>query len=143
MEIGIAAVPQINGKWPAPYFSVKGYSVSRTAAADPSRKEACRLFIQYVTSKQCQLRMMETHNQLPTIISALKDKAVTGNPLLAGQLDSLEKGTPMPTVTQMRAIWEAIKPVQQLMFAGKISPEEAPAIMQKRAENWIKALGLK
>ena len=143
MDIGIAAIPRVNGKWPMPYFAVKGYSVSRIAASDPDRKEACRLFIEYVTSRECQIRMMETHQQLPTLISALKDKAVTGDPLIAGQLDSLGKGTPMPVITQMRAVWDAIKPVQQQVFAGTISPEDAPAIMQKQAEDGIRALGIR
>ena len=79
----------------------------------------------------------------PTRISALEDKAVTGDPLITGQLESIEKGIPMPVITQMRAIWDAIKPVQQQVFAGTVSPEDAPALMQKRAEDGIRALGIK
>ena len=48
----------------------------------------------------------------------------------------------MPNITQMRAIWDAIKPVQQNVLSGKTKPEDAGAIMQKKAEEGIKALGL-
>ena len=48
----------------------------------------------------------------------------------------------MPVVTQMRAIWDAIKPVQQDVLSGKTKPGDAGAIMQKKAEDGIKALGL-
>ena len=143
MDIGIAAIPQVNGQWPKPYTAVKGYTISRTAVADPKKKEAARLFVEWVTNQDSQIRMMDTHKQLPTLKSALKDKAVTDDPMIAGQKDSLEKGTPMPVLTQMRAVWDAIKPVQQELFAGKIKPEDAPAKMQKRAEDGIKALGIK
>ena len=143
MDIGIAAIPQVNGKWPMPYTAVKGYTVSRTAVADPKKKEASRLFVEWVTNQDSQIRMMDTHKQLPTLKSALKDKAVTDDPMISGQKDSLQHGTPMPVITQMRAVWDAIKPVQQELFAGKIKPEDAPAKMQKRAEDGIKALGSK
>lgn len=143
MDIGLAAIPQVNGKWPMPYTAVKGYTVSRTAVADPKKKEASRLFIEWVTNQDSQIRMMDTHKQLPTLKSALKDKAVTDDPMIAGQKDSLQHGTPMPVITQMRAVWDAIKPVQQELFSGKIKPEDAPAKMQKRAEDGIKALGIK
>lgn len=143
MDIGLAAIPQINGKWPTPYTAVKGYTISRTAVADPKKKEASRLFIEWVTNKDSQLRMMDTHKQLPTLKSALKDKAVTDDPMISGQKDSLLKGTPMPIITQMRAVWDAVKPVQQELLSGKIKAEDAPAKMQKRAEDGIKALGIK
>lgn len=143
MDIGIAAIPQVNGKWPMPYTAVKGYTISRTAVADPKKKEAARLFVEWVTNHDSQIRMMDTHKQLPTLKSALKDKAVTDDPMISGQKDSLQHGTPMPVLTQMRAVWDAIKPVQQELFAGKIKPEDAPAKMQKRAEDGIKALGIK
>ena len=142
MDIGIAPIPQVNGKWPAPYSAVKGYTISQTAVKDANKKGAVRLFVEWVTSKDAQLKMMDSHKQLPTIKSAMTDKSVTDDPMIAGQKAQLEKATPMPIITQMRAVWDAVKPVQQELFAGKIKPEDAPAKMQKRAEDGIKALGL-
>jgi maltose-binding protein MalE len=142
MNFGVAPIPKINGKWPAPYYAVKGYSVNRAVLDSPDKKEACRLFIKFVTSKNCQIRMAKINKTLPSIISALKDKEITDDPLLMGQIDSIEKGIPIPVIPQMRAIWDAIKPVQNQLFDGKVSPAEAPALMQKNAEEGIKALGL-
>ena len=86
--------------------------------------------------------LFRSHQQIPTNLEAIKDAKITGNPLIAGQKDQLSKATPMPNITQMRAIWDAIKPVQQNVLSGKTKPEDAGAIMQKKAEEGIKALGL-
>ena len=142
MDIMLAPIPSINGKFPAPYCAVKGYTISQTAVKDPNKMEAVRLFVERVTNVKSQLAMMDTHKQLPSISDALKDKAVTDDPMIASQKAQLEKCVPQPIITQMRAIWDAVKPVQQELFAGKVTPEEAPAKMQKRAEDGIKALGL-
>lgn len=141
MNIGVCPIPAINGKYPAPYSAVKGYTVSQTVLKDRTKKAAVKRFIEFMTCKESQLKMTASHGQSPTIKTAMKEKVITGNPLIQGQLEQLAKTVPMPIITQMRAIWDALKPVQQDVFSGKMKPEDAPAKMQKRAEDGIKALG--
>lgn len=141
MNIGICPIPSINGKYPAPYTAVKGYTISQTAVKDDNKKEAVRRFVEFMTNKESQLKMSASHAQAPSLKTALADKQVTGNPMIAGQSEQLKYGVPMPIITEMRAIWDAMKPVQQEVYAGKVKPEEAPAKIQKRAEDGIKALG--
>jgi arabinogalactan oligomer / maltooligosaccharide transport system substrate-binding protein len=141
MDFGIATIPTINGKYPAPYSAVKGYTISASVANDKDKKEAVKLFLAFLNSKEAQLKMVDAHNQMPTNVEAIKDGKIQNNPLIAGQKDQLDKATPMPIITQMRAVWDGIKPIQQEVFAGKTKPEEAGAKMQKKAEEGIKALG--
>jgi arabinogalactan oligomer/maltooligosaccharide transport system substrate-binding protein len=141
IDFGIIAIPSIDGKNPAPYSAVKGYTVSE-GVKDADKVAAVKKFLTFVTSKDAELQMVDAHQQTPANIEAMKDVKITGNPLIAGQKDQLDKSTPMPTNTQMRAIWDAIKPVQQDVLSGKTKPEAAGAIMQKKAEDGIKALGL-
>lgn len=140
MDLGIAPIPTINGKYPAPYSAVKGYSIS-ASVTDPDKKEAVKKFLEFMNSKDAQLKMVDAHKQLPTNLEALRDSKITSDPMIAAQKAQLEKCVPMPIITQMRAVWDAIKPVQQEVFAGKTKPEDAPAKMQKKAEEGIKALG--
>ncbi|MBU3154890.1 sugar ABC transporter substrate-binding protein [Clostridium estertheticum] len=141
IDLGIMSIPTINGKSPAPYSAVKGYTVS-AGVKDANKLAAVKKFLMFVNSKDAQLQMVDAHQQIPTNLEAIKDAKITGNPLIVGQKDQLTKATPMPNITQMRAIWDAIKPVQQNVLSGKTKPEDAGAIMQKKAEEGIKALGL-
>jgi len=141
IDLGIMSIPTINGKSPAPYSAVKGYTVS-AGVKDANKVAAVKKFLMFVNSKDAQLKMVSAHQQIPTNLEAIKDAKITGNPLIAGQKDQLSKAIPMPTITQMRAIWDAIKPVQQDVLSGKTKPTDAGAIMQKKAIDGIKALGL-
>lgn len=141
IEFAIMPIPTINGKSPAPYSAVKGYTVSE-GVKDADKLAAVKAFLSFVNSKDNQLKMVDSHQQTPTNLEAMKDAKITGNPLIAGQAEQLAVATPMPIITQMRAIWDAIKPVQQDVLSGKTKPADAGAIMQKKAEEGIKALGL-
>ncbi|QCX33027.1 extracellular solute-binding protein [Caloramator sp. E03] len=140
MDLGICPIPSINGRYPAPYSAVKGYCIS-ASVTDPDKKAAVKKFLEFVNSKDAQLKMVDAHKQLPTNIEALQDSKITSDPMIAAQKAQLEKCIPMPIITQMRAVWDAMKPVQQELFAGKIKPEDAPKKMQQKAEEGIKALG--
>lgn len=141
IDFGVMAIPTINGKSPAPLSAVKGYTVS-AGVKDAAKKDAVKKFLQFVNSKDSQIKMVAAHQQLPTNLDAIKDSAITSNALIAAQKDPLDKCVPMPTITQMRAIWDAMKPVQQEVLSGKTKPSAAGAEMQKKAEDGIKALGL-
>ena len=49
-------------------------------------------------------------------------------------------GTPMPSVVEMRAVWDAMKPEMNAVLADQKTPEEAAAAMQGAAEAGIEAL---
>ena len=139
IDFGMDAIPSINGKDAAAYSAVKGYTISKGIADD--KKDAVKKFLAFLNNKENQLKMVDVHKQLPTNIEAMNDPKITEDPMIAGQKSALEKALPMPIVVQMRAVWDAMKPVQQELFAGTMKPEDAPAIMQEKAEEGIKALG--
>lgn len=141
IDIGVTSIPSINGKECAPLSAVKGYTVS-ASVTDATQKDAVKKFLLFVNTKEAQLKLEKAHAQLPTNLEAQKDPQITGDPLIAAQKDALAKADPMPTITQMRAIWDAMKPVQQEILSGKTKPAAAGAEMQKKAEDGIKALGL-
>lgn len=52
----------------------------------------------------------------------------------------MAKGTPMPTVVEMRANWDAMKPELIKVLAGQATPTDAAKAMQAAAEAGVKAL---
>jgi maltose-binding protein MalE len=143
IEYGLAPIPTIKGGQSRAYNAVKGYVVSQTAVKDENKKAAVRVFLEFLSTKDSQLKLSKVHKQLPTLKDAIADPSIQNDPDIAGQKEPLRLATPMPTITEMRAVWDAIKPVQQELFSGKVTPEEAGPKMQKRAEDGIKALGIK
>lgn len=140
VDFGIIPIPTVNGKSPAPLSAVKGYTVS-ASVKDKDKKEAVKKFIEFVNTKEAQLKMVDAHKQTPTNLEAMKDDKITKDPQILVQKEALAKAVPMPIITQMRAIWDAMKPVQQEVLSGKTKPEDSAAKMQKTAEEGIKALG--
>jgi predicted RNase H-like HicB family nuclease len=49
-------------------------------------------------------------------------------------------GIPEPTVSEMRCIWDAMRPEMQAVLAGNKTSEEAAADMQEAAETCIETL---
>lgn len=140
IDFGIMPIPTVNGKSPAPLSAVKGYTVS-ASVKDKDKKDAVKKFLEFVNTKEAQLKMVDAHKQIPTNLEAMKDDKITKDPQILVQKDALDKAVPMPIIPQMRAIWDAMKPVQQEVLSGKTKPEDSAAKMQKAAEDGIKALG--
>lgn len=140
IDFGTTTIPSISGKYPAPYASVKGYTISANVAGDKDKKSAIIKFLTYMNSKDTQLKLAEVHSELPTNVEAIKDVKIENNQLLVNQKDQLSKSISMPVANEMSAVWTGIKEIQQEVFKGRIKPEEAPSKMQKKAEEEIKKL---
>lgn len=141
LDFGIAVIPSVNGKFPTPYSSVKGYTVSANVAGDKDKKEAVIKFLTHMNGKEAQLKMAEAHNEFPTNLEAINDGRIQNNPLIANQKEQLSKSIPMPIAKETSAVWGAIKEIQQDYLRGWIKLEEVPSKMQKKAEEGIKKLG--
>jgi len=139
-NLGTAPLPKVSatGLWPAPYTSGKYFMIPEDLA--PEKEDAVIGFIEYVTSKEKQYEQLETLNRLPALKSAMDHESITNDPVLSGSIAQLEKGTPMPSVLEMRAIWDAINPEQSAVMAGTEMPAEAAENMQNAAITGIENL---
>jgi arabinogalactan oligomer/maltooligosaccharide transport system substrate-binding protein len=136
---GVAPIPQIKGaKWPAPYTSGKYFMIAKDVTE--AQLAAIKAFIGYVTSYENQVGMVVGLKRLPGLKKALEDPAITSDPILKGSSEQMAKGTPMPTVIEMRANWDAMKPEQNKVLAGSETAAEAAKNMQAAAEAGVKAL---
>jgi arabinogalactan oligomer/maltooligosaccharide transport system substrate-binding protein len=101
---------------------------------------AARGYIQFVTGREIQVALVAKLARLPVLKDALGDKIITSDPILKGSADQMVVGTPMPTVLEMRANWDAMKPEMAAVLSGTKTAEAAAADMQKSAVAAIKSL---
>ncbi len=137
MDIGIARIPRIDetGLWPTPTVFPMGYCMNVNATPEEARI-AARL-IRYLTAPDLQLEFARRYNLLPSRRSVLADSSLQANPLFRGALEQMMVGRPMPVNTEMRWIWDAMRPAYQGIFTNQITPEAAGKEMQDLAEKLI------
>lgn len=140
VDLGVARIPMVNetGLWPAPmtsgiYFMIPDY-------ISGEKLEIAKEFIEYISSDEVQLLFLEKHMRLPATITALENPLIASDPIVSGSADQMVVGKPMPTVAEMRAAWDAIRPNQEAVMAGKMSPESAAKAMQDAAEKLIREM---
>lgn len=136
-KLGVAPLPKITstGLYPAAYTSGKYFMLPKDLAG--AKLNAVISFIEFATNEENQLNQLATLSRLPGLKSVLSNEAISSDPVLAGSSEAMSYGVPMPTVVEMRCVWDAIKPEQTLVFAGSETPTDAAAAMQSAAEACI------
>ena len=139
-NLGVAPIPQVSatGTYPAPYTSGVFFMIPKDL--EGAKLDAVVDFINFATNKENQLAMVSKLSRLPALTDALEDKLITENPILAGSAAQMSYGTPMPTVIEMRCVWDSWKPEMQAVFADTESAADAAAKSQSAAEACIAAL---
>lgn len=139
LNIGLAPIPRINqtGRMPAPMAAAKGYSINVNVPAD--RKGAVVDLLLYLTSPEVEADFADLLI-LPSRLEALDSPAVMQNPLLAASRAAYDAGRRMPVVPEMRAVWDAMRPLQQAVMNGSLPPETAATRMQQDALDKIAAM---
>ncbi len=139
-KLGIAPLPKVSatGKWPAPYTSGKYFMVPSSDKGD--KLQAVVAYMQFATNHENQIDLVKTLSRLPALRKALDDEIVKNDPILQGSAAQMAVGTPMPSVIEMRANWDAMKPEMNAVFAGTKSPADAAKAMQDAAVAAIKTM---
>jgi arabinogalactan oligomer/maltooligosaccharide transport system substrate-binding protein len=139
-KLGIAPLPKVSatGKWPAPYTSGKYFMFPDSDKGD--LLQAAIAFAQFATTFENQMDLVKTLSRLPALKKALDDEYVKSDPILQGSAAQMALGTPMPSVIEMRANWDAMKPEMNAVFAGSKSATDAAKAMQDAAVAAIKSM---
>lgn len=139
-NLGVAPLPQVSatGLWPAPYTSGKYFMIPASDSGDTL--QAVISFIQFYTSYDNQIDLVKSLTRLPGLRTALASEVVKSDPILQGSAAQMALGTPMPSVVEMRAVWDAMKPEMNAVLAGTKSPADAAKAMQDAAVAAIKAM---
>ncbi|MEJ2558209.1 MAG: extracellular solute-binding protein [Anaerolineae bacterium] len=140
LNFGVARIPLVSatGEWPHPYTS--GVYFMLPVGLEGAKLEAIKDFVTFATSPTNQALQIAKLKRLPGLKAALDDPLITQDPILKGSADQMVVGTPMPTVSEMRCNWDAMKPEMQAVLADSETPEDAAAAMQQAAETCIAKL---
>lgn len=136
----VAPLPTVSstGKPMAPMVSPKGYSLN--AFSTPQAAEDAMQFALFMTSEASQRKFMELVRILPARKALLADPLIEQDPTLRASKEQLDRGRIMPVVTEMRAIWDAMRPPYQSLLGGSIDPQEAANAMQANALSGIELI---
>ncbi|MCK5739110.1 extracellular solute-binding protein [bacterium] len=137
MDIGITRIPMIDetGQWPSPIVSPLGYSMNSNLEGE--RLAVTVELLKFLTSPEVELFFTRAMGTIPSRREAWRDSVVLTDPVLQSSIYQLEVGKAMPAVTELRWIWDAMRPAYQAIFTGQLQPAEAAALMQKNAVKLI------
>lgn len=109
----------------------KGYSLN--ANASPEAAAAAMAFVRHMTSPAAQQRIVDRLREIPARRSIYEESLNSTDPTYQTSRAQLENGRLMPVATELRAIWDAMRPNYQALLGGAISPEDAASQMQEDA----------
>ncbi len=140
IDYGISILPLMTetGKYATPMVAPKGYSINKNV--DEVKLEKVKSLLFYLMSPEKQLETALEVKTFPSQTILYDDPRLTNDEILLNSMKQIELGIPLPIVTEMRAIWDAMRPSYQAVLGGAVSPEKAAADMQKSALTKIKEL---
>ncbi len=138
IAIGIARIPKINetGLWPAPMVSSMGYSIN--VNLEDEKLSIATELVKFLTSTEVQLTFARAMGTVPSRKKAFNDTLITNNKIIQSSIDQMKVARVMPVVTELRWIWDAMRPSYQSIFTGRTTPKQAAIEMQALAEKLIK-----
>lgn len=137
IEMGLARIPQINetGLWPTPMVFPMGYCLNINL--NGAELDVARKLVMHLTSPQVQLKFAREFKIIPSRTAEMNSDELRRDELFVRAVDQMMVGKPMPVMTEMRWIWDAMRPAYQGIFTRQITPEQAAAEMQRLAEKLI------
>lgn len=137
IDAAVAVLPIVSatGKPMRPMIAPKGYSLNVNAKGEVA--EAAMDFVRFMTSDEVQRRLVQRLKMLPGRRSAWDDPLFGSDATLSASRAQLDNGRMMPVATELRAVWDGMRPSYQALLGGALSPEEAARRMQSDAVKFI------
>ncbi len=137
INIGLARIPKIDetGLWPTPMVFPMGYCLN--VNLEGKKLQVVVELVKYLTSPEVELEFARRFTTIPSRKEVMNNPVLQENPLFRQALDQMMVGRPMPVMTEMRWIWDAMRPAYQGIFNNQISPAKAAEEMQRLAEKLI------
>jgi len=140
IDAAIAPLPIVSstGIPMGPMVATKGYSLN--VHANAQQAAVAMEFVKFMTSAETQRSFMTKLKTLPSRKSLLDDPLLTSDPTLVASAEQMKNGRTMPVVSELRAIWDSMRPHYQALMAGDKSAEDAAKGMQSDAVVTIERL---
>ncbi|MCA9235578.1 MAG: extracellular solute-binding protein [Planctomycetales bacterium] len=140
IDAAVAPLPTVSatGLPMAPMVAPKGYSLTSFTSGQEADDGAA--LIEFLTSEETQAAFLADQKVLPSRLALREKAAESDDPLLTASIAQVERGRPMPTAIEIRAVWDSMRPAYQELMAGKLEPAAAAAAMQAEALRQCAAL---
>ncbi len=140
INYGIAVLPKITktGLYSRPMIAPKGYSINKNV--DEVKLEKIKKLLKFLMSPEKQLETALEVKTFPSRKEVYDDPQFLADPILSNSKKQIDLGIPLPIVTEMRAVWDAMRPAYQAVLNGSITAEQAARQMQKSAVQKISEL---
>ena len=116
----------------------KGYSLNVNTLPDDAA--AAMMFVKYMTSAPVQRRIVERMRMIPTRRSIYEESLSSTDPTYAVSQAQVERTRLIPVDTELRAVWDAMRPQYQAVLSGSTAPSAAAAAMQRDALEKIRQM---
>jgi arabinogalactan oligomer/maltooligosaccharide transport system permease protein len=140
IDAAVAVLPTVDatGLPMRPMVAPKGYSLNANARGDAA--DAAMGFVRHMASDDVQRRLVQRLRMLPARKTVWDDPVFTTDQTLAASRAQLENGRLMPVATELRAVWDGMRPAYQAVLGGTLEPAAAAERMQRDAEGFIASM---
>ncbi|MFP4016432.1 MAG: extracellular solute-binding protein, partial [Halanaerobiales bacterium] len=120
IDYGFAMLPTIDGETPKPFVGVSGMMISSFS----ENKMLAKAFLsEFVATEDTMRKLYELGKRPPAYIPVGEE--VSSDPVVAGVLNSAANGTPMPSIPEMAAVWQAWSDALEVVLQQKQDPQPA------------------
>jgi arabinogalactan oligomer/maltooligosaccharide transport system permease protein len=140
INYGITVLPIITetGLYAKPMVAPKGYSINKNV--EGKKLNEVKQLLEFLLSPEKQIETALEAKTFPSRKETYEDPRMLNDPILANSLKQINNGVAMPIVTEMRAIWDAMRPSYQAVLGGAITSKQAAEQMQYSAVSKIREL---
>ncbi len=140
IDYGISMLPLMTetGLYARPMVAPKGYSIN--VNVEDEKLPVVVELMKFLLSPEKQLETSLEVKTFPSRKEVYENPKLLEDEILIHSKKQIDEGIPLPIVTEMRAIWDAMRPSYQAVLGGAITPERAARNMQRDAELKIREL---
>ena len=103
-KLGVAPIPTIGGQPAVSFSGIKAWYVSSFT----KYPQAARLFADFATSKEAQLKLSALVGSVPTNNEAQQDDQIKNDEYVSAFTEQFKSSQPMPSVPEMANVWSPV-----------------------------------
>jgi arabinogalactan oligomer/maltooligosaccharide transport system permease protein len=133
IDAAVAVLPVVSstGLPMKPMIMPKGFSLNANATTEEAA--AAMAFVKHMTSPSVQRRLVEKLRMIPARQSIYDESLQSTDPTYLVSRAQAEHSRLIPVATELRGVWDAMKPQYQALLGSATTPEAAAAAMQRSA----------
>lgn len=135
-NVGVAPYPILpNGKPMKPFAGVQAWFVNSYS----KYPNAAKLFANFVSSEENQLKRFELYGNLPANKKASSSEKIMNDPIASGFMKQFENSEPMPLIPEIKIFWDTTEAALGSIWNDKADPKTTLDALVKQMNNGIAA----